>query len=199
MGESPTKPILRLMVGHRRRGLWGWVWGWAGGNPVPPHTPGADLEAAAAWMCGFNCVRSHPDRAHFQDPALQASALPSTWSLLRPYLRAWIHSCGSTFSFRLGSERRAVELLALATSREAVRGLWGASLDAGLLLFLFEAGRPLYLLSVCSVERSAQMLWGGAGELKMHPVSAELLTDHQEVRTHSQESINEFTFLGLFL
>lgn len=30
MGESPTKPILRLTVGHGRRGLWGWVWGWAG-------------------------------------------------------------------------------------------------------------------------------------------------------------------------
>lgn len=46
------------------------------------------------------------------------------------------------------------ELLKPATFREAVRGLQGASLDVGLLLFLFQASRQLRLLSVNSVQRT---------------------------------------------
>lgn len=46
------------------------------------------------------------------------------------------------------------ELLMPATFREAVRGLQGASLDVGLLLFLFQASRQLCLLSVDSIERT---------------------------------------------
>lgn len=101
----------------------------------------------------------------------------------------------------LGSEWWALELLTPATFREAVRGLQGTSVDAGLLLFLFQAGRQLHLLSVYSVESTASGAGGGSGgRYKMRPVSfAEELTDHQEVRTHTQKNITEFMLLSIFL
>lgn len=54
------------------------------------------------------------------------------------------------------------ELLKPATFREAVKGLQGASLDLGLLLFLFQASRQLRLLSVNSVQRTVPdaVVWG---------------------------------------
>lgn len=169
MGESPTKPFLRLTVGHGRRGLEGWVWGWAGEIQTLRVLVGLILRQLPSG-CAGSIVRVHTlTGLAFQDPTRQPSALLSTWSPLRPLRRAWSHSCGSTFSFGLGSEWRALELLALATSREAVRGLRGASLDAGLLLFLFQAGRPLHLLSVCSEERSAPDAVGRGWGIKNAP------------------------------
>lgn len=48
-----------------------------------------------------------------------------------------------------------------ATFREAVRGPQGASLDVGLLLFLFQSVRQLHLLSVYSVKTAPDAIGRG--------------------------------------
>lgn len=75
-----------------------------------------------------------------------------------------------------------------ATFREAVRGLQGASLDIGLLLFLFQASRQLRLLSVDSVQRTVPDAVGWGWELE-NKLLAEELADHLEARACTRKGI----------
>lgn len=124
-------------MGRGRRGLWGWVLGSGWGSPVPPCAPGADPEAAAVLMWGFGCVRLHSDRAHFPRTlpfSLPLCLPPDPCSDLSKGLRVIHAAAHFNSSLEVSGGPWA---LTPATFREAVRGLQGASLDAGLLLSCF--------------------------------------------------------------
>lgn len=155
-----------LTVGFGRR-LWGGLWSWAG--ELHPHSvllggPGGSPPGLGIWLCAFTPTGPLTGLT-FQDLGLWLSALLSTQSRSDPFKGLGVIHAASHFNLGLECVE-GPELLMPATFREAVRGLQGASLDVGLLLFLFQASRQLCLLSVDSVQRTVPDAVGWEWELE---------------------------------
>lgn len=125
---------------------------------------GSSPPGLGIWLCAFTPTGPLTGLT-FQDLGLRLSALPSTQSCSDPFKGLGVIHAAAHFNLGLECVE-GPELLMPATFREAVRGLQGAGLDVGLLLFLFQASRQLRLLSVDSVQRTVPDAVGWGWELK---------------------------------